>query len=38
MKKLLSLLLTVSLSGFAAAAEDKSDVQKRLDNAYCGSR
>ena len=33
MKKLLSLLLTVSLSGFAAAAEDKSDVQKRLDNA-----
>src|SRR5437016_4034256 len=33
MKKLLSLLLTVSLSGFAAAAEDKSDVQKRLDNS-----
>jgi len=33
MKKLLSLLLTLSLCGFAAAAESKSDVQKRLDNA-----
>jgi len=33
MKKLLSLLLTLSLSGFAVAADDKSDVQKRLDNA-----
>src|SRR6185312_2646224 len=33
MKKLLSLLLTLSLCGFAAAAENKSDVQKRLDNA-----
>jgi len=33
MKKLLSLLLTLSLSGFAVAADEKSDVQKRLDNA-----
>ena len=33
MKKLLSLLLTLALCGFAAGAEDKSDVQKRLDNA-----
>ena len=33
MKKLLSLLLPFCLCGFAAAAEDKTDVQKRLDNA-----
>ncbi len=33
MKKLLVLLLALGLCGFAAAAENKSDVQKRLDNA-----
>jgi lipid-binding SYLF domain-containing protein len=33
MKKLLAILLTMGFCGFAAAAENKSDVQKRLDNA-----
>jgi SH3 domain-containing YSC84-like protein 1 len=33
MKKLLSLLLTFGLCSFAAGADDKTDVQKRLDNA-----
>ena len=33
MKKFVSLLLVFGLCGFAAAAENKDDVQKRMDNA-----
>lgn len=33
MKKLFSAFLTLALCSFALGAEDKSDVQKRLDNA-----
>jgi SH3 domain-containing YSC84-like protein 1 len=33
MKKLFSALVTLALCGFALGADDKSDVQKRLDNA-----
>ena len=33
MKKLLSVLLTLALFSFTAAAEDKTDATKRLDNA-----